>query len=406
MINFQGFIDTTFRDGQASPLLYDTGKYKFSLSEKKQIIDALIQLGVTHFEFFSPVVSEKEKNDFIEIKKYIQLLTSKKITLLAHCRCHPQDINQALEIGFNGLNLYIGLSDRAQYGYGKDLDQINQIIKKSVIDIRKKHPNIWLRYSGEDAFRTPLKNLFKIYDEIAPYVDTFGIPDTTGSATPTKVKSRIRAFKKRYPKINLECHFHNDRGLALINTLEAVKNGAEFIDSSIWGMAERSGITSITGALLNLYYLDKKLTSSYQLQLCYPINVLMASILNCQVPWQEPVSLTNRTHIAGVHQKAVLHDKENYEAHHLEKFGVSKNNLLLGPLTGWNYIYYYLKEVENYLITPEIAKNIAHDFKNKVNQYQRKADSVNILKKLCQKYALSQIFVPERYQKVRFENFR
>lgn len=404
MINFKGFIDTTLRDGQASPLLYDTYKYKFDLTEKKQIIEALLKLGVTHFEFFSPVVSEKEKNDFLEIKKYIKSLTNKKIFLLAHCRCNPDDITQAIKAGFNGLNLYMGLSNQAQKTYQKNLKELLQLISSTVVSVRKKYPWVWLRFSGEDAFRTPLKNLYLVYDKIAKYVDGFGIPDTTGSATPEIIAKRIQVLKKRYPKNFLECHFHNDRGLALINTLTAVKNGAEFVDSTIWGMAERSGITSITAALLSFYYLNKKFVKNYKLNLCYPINVLMGTILNWHVPWNESVSLTNRTHIAGVHQKAFLKSKKSYEAHNLEKFGVSKEHLLLGPLTGWNYIYYYLKEVENYLLNPQQAKIITQEFKNKISEYKRKIDPVKLLTRIAKNYSLVQVFVPERYSEKRIEN--
>lgn len=402
-LNFKGFIDTTLRDGQASPLLYDTYKYQFSLEEKKQIVNALVKLGVRYFEFFSPVVSEGERENFLSLKKYIRSLTSEKIYLLAHCRCHPLDITTALKLGFDGLNLYLGLSGEAQDNYGKTLIQLRDLVKETVISTREKCPFIWIRYSGEDAFRTPLKNLFFVYDQIERHVNTFGIPDTTGTATPDKVGQRIRIFKKRYPKVNLECHFHNDRGLSLINTMAAVKNGAEFIDGSIWGMAERSGITSTTGALLNFYELDKNLVANYNLQLAYPLNVLMASILGWHVPWTEPVSLTNRTHIAGVHQKAVLGQK-GYEAHQLEKFGVTKQHLLLGPLSGWNFIYYFLKEVENYIVTPEEAKVITQEFKKQTGRLDKKVKPEKILNQLAKSYSLVRISIPEKFADKREED--
>ncbi len=103
-LNFKGFIDTTSRDGQASPLLYDTYKYRFSLEEKKQIANALVKLGVRYFEFFSPVVSKEERKNFLSLKKYIKSLTSQKIYLFAHCRCHPLDIQAALGLGFDEIN--------------------------------------------------------------------------------------------------------------------------------------------------------------------------------------------------------------------------------------------------------------------------------------------------------------
>ncbi len=98
-------VDTTFRDGQQSPLLFDTEKYRFSLEEKKLLLAGLIELGVTHIEFFSPVVGKAEEDDVRELIAYAKTLTSKRLLLLAHCRCNFADIQKALEVGCNGLNL-------------------------------------------------------------------------------------------------------------------------------------------------------------------------------------------------------------------------------------------------------------------------------------------------------------
>jgi len=405
-MNFKGFIDTSMRDGQASPLLFDTHKYFFTLEEKKQLVNALLKLGVYQLEFFSPVVSPTEENDFSQLKKYIKsTFPAKKILLISHCRCHKTDIDKAIKAGFNGLNLYMGISDKAQkHSYGKNITELLKLIKKTIIETRKKYPGVYLRYSVEDAFRTPLEEIFKVYDAIYPHVDTLGTPDTTGIATPELVKERIKALKQRYPKVNLECHFHNDRGHSLINSLTAIKAGAEYIDTSIWGIAERSGITSLTGILLNIYFYKKDLVKNYDLELCYPLNVLMGSILKMQVPYTEPVSLTNRTHIAGVHQKAVLNSREVYEGNDLKKFGVSREQLLLGPLSGWNFIYYYLKEVEGYILNKQDAKQIAQDFKKEADKLCRKVKPEELLRKIVEKYSLIKITIPQNYQDKRIEN--
>jgi len=403
--NFKGFIDTTLRDGQESPVLFDTYKYSFNLEEKKQIVKALINLGVSHIEFFSPVVSQAEKRDFVEIREYIRSITPKKVLLLAHCRCRPEDIEQAIEVGFNGLNLYMGLSVNAQkYSYGKNLQEIEELVKNTIISTRKKYPKIYLRYSAEDAFRTPLKNIFRIYDQVYDYVDTFGMPDTTGTATPMMVRQRVRALKKRYPNVNFECHFHNDRGYALINTITAIESGVEYADTSVWGLAERSGIASVTGVLLNLFYLDKDYVKKYNLKFCYPLNVLMGSILKMQIPFTEPVSLTNRTHIAGVHQKAVLNNKDVYEGHDLGMFGVNKTQLLLGSLTGWHFIYYYLKEVKGFLISQDQAKSIAKEFKKKAGKVNRESSPEKLLLSVVKRHSLPRVIIPKGHKDRRIED--
>jgi len=402
---FKGFIDTTFRDGQQSPLMFDSYKYRLTFDDKKNLIYGLIKLGVRNFEFFSPVVSKSEYEDFIRLKKYIRSLKINNILLLAHCRTHPQDIKRAIEAGFDGLNIYIGMNENAQkFSHGVTFKEIIKTGKNIIKKTRKSYPNIYIRFSAEDCFRTSLNDIFLMYDEVYEYVNTFGMPDTVGIATPSMVKERVIALRQKYPKTDLECHFHNDRGLSLINAVTAISNGAAYIDTSIWGMAERSGITSITGLLLNLFYENKYLCKNYHLRLCYPLNVLMGLILKLHVPANEPVSITNRTHTAGVHQKAVLNNSYVYEGHDLKIFGVNKNQLLLGPLSGKNLIYYYLREFQYYDLTKDQALAIAKEFKSKSHEMNKKNKPEKILETITKHYHLPKLAIKEEYLKNRVEN--
>jgi homocitrate synthase len=403
-INFKGFIDTTLREGQQSPLLFDARKYRFNLEDKKSIIKGLIKIGVRYFEFFSPIVNNSEERDFMELKEYIKSLTKDRVYLIAHCRCHHDDIDNAIKAGFNGLNLYMSVSKIAQkYNYKKDYKELKDSIRKTIIETREKYPDIYLRFSTEDAFRTEIEDMFEIYDEISSYVNTLGMPDTVGIATPEDVALRVRQLKERYPDNNIECHFHNDRGYSLINAMIAIKNGAEFVDTSIWGLGERSGITSITGLLFNLYSEDRVIIDNYNINLSYPLNIEMGSILKLQVPYNEPVSLTNRTHIAGVHQKAVINNKISYEGVKLEKFGVDKNHILLGPLSGWHSIYYYLNEILDYEVSEKEAKLIRESFKNRLEDMKKSGAPVKTLDKIANEFGLNKRMVPAKEKNRRVE---
>jgi isopropylmalate/homocitrate/citramalate synthase len=398
-------IDTTFRDGQQSPLLFDTLKYRFSLEEKKLLLAGLIELGVTHLEFFSPVVGKAEQDDVAALIAFAKTLTDKPLMFLGHCRCHLTDIEQALAVGCNGLNLYLGVSELAQaHNAQKSLEEAIALSSSVAREVRQKHPQMYMRFSAEDAFRTNREDLWMLYDAMYPFVNTFGIPDTVGLAEPHDVTEVVGLLRLKYPKVDLECHFHNDRGLAIANVLAAVRAGVRYVDASIWGLAERSGIPSVTGALFNLSKGYPELYEQYNLSQCYPLNVLMASILNTLVPYSEPVSLTNRTHTAGVHQKAVLNEKKVYEAHNLHDFGVDKNQLLLGPLSGFNLIYYYLKEVENYAITREQAKRITEEFKNQTHEIGRGRKPEDLLIKLVSQYDIPKNELPVGVQETRLEN--
>ncbi|MCR4329385.1 MAG: LeuA family protein [Candidatus Roizmanbacteria bacterium] len=400
--NFKGVIDTTLRDGQQSPLMFDTFTYRFGLDDKIKIVDGLLALGVQNIEFFSPVVSETEGKDFAVLRQRIKS-NNPNVQLLAHCRTHPTDIEKALNAGFDGLNLYMGVSQEAQHhSHGLAISDIAQRVRDTIEPLRRANPNLYIRFSGEDCFRTELKDIYKVYDGVSDLVNTFGMPDTVGIATPELVRKRVNALRKRYPDIALECHFHNDRGYSLMNAVTAVLCGASYIDTSVWGLAERSGITSVTGLLFNLFQEDPTLCDGYNIEVCYPLNALMATMLGMQVPYTEPVSLTNRTHTAGVHTKAVLNSAGTYEAMDLARFGVTTNQLLLGPLSGWNLIYYYLREIKGYELSKEEAQQISSDFKNQAGRIDRSRSPELVLMDVIAPYQLSKI--PTQDMTGRIEN--
>jgi len=391
-------IDTTLRDGLQSPLWDDTGVFYPSVRDKLTLTEALLRYGVPFLEVFSPIVNEREKSDLgmiIATKNKLSHDLGKPSQILAHTRCHPKDIGEALEYDINGFNFYIGTSEESRKGnHGKNLDEIVKTARPLLEDLRKNYPNLILRFSGEDAFRTKIDDLFAVYDPIADFVDRFGTPDTVGIATPELVKERVHQLRERYPLVDLEGHFHNDRGFALTNAIEAIKAGMKYINTSILGLAERSGITSLTALIFNLYLENPELVPNYDYSLSYPLNVLMADILKIQVPTTEPISLTNRTHSAGVHTRAVSIDNSTYEAHPLEKFGVSQQRLLLNPLSGKHLIKYYLEHILNFIIPNGIADEITAEFKAEVNKINKNFPPQLLLEKIATGKKLSRLNKP------------
>lgn len=396
-------IDTTLREGSQTSLLHDHYKYFFNQNDKMEIARALIVFGVKFIELFAPIVSSQERDDFAAIKEVRdELIMQKGYTfLLAHVRCHPDDVASAIEAGADGLNFYIGLSEASRmYNHGQDFDDIIRRARSLLEEVRRHHPHLILRFSGEDAFRTPEPHLFRVYDQVVPFVDRLGTPDTVGVATPTAVAQRIKVLRERYPAMDFEGHFHDDRGFALINSLEAVKSGMRYMNTTLLGVGERSGITSLTALFFNLY-IDKAYDhlEGYNLRGSYPINVMFASKLKKLVPSKEPVSLTNRTHTAGVHQKALLNHAGTYEAFPLDQFGVSESEVLLGPLSGWNIIHYFLKEIKGYNLDEGTARQIAAAFKDRVYNIGPHDSPTQILIEIAEnQFGLSHISVPERFK--------
>jgi homocitrate synthase len=403
-------IDTTLREGSQSSLLHDHYKYFFTREDKVEIVRALITYGVKFIELFAPIVSPREADDFEAIRAARDnLITQKGYTfLLAHVRCHPDDVRAAVEAGFDGLNFYIGTSGPSRRSnHGQDIDTIIRRARALIEGMRREHPGLILRFSGEDAFRTPLEDLFRVYDEIAPLVDRLGMPDTVGVATPDAVSRRVCALRERYEDTALEGHFHEDRGFALVNALAAVQEGIQYVNTTLLGIGERSGITSTTALLYNLYidhYYDR--LEGYHLRGSYPINVMLADKINKLVPSREPVSLTNRTHTAGVHGKAVLNDTATYEAYPLDLFGVTEREILVGPLSGWNVIAYFLREIKYYPLDDETARAITRAFKERVYEVGMDESPADLLVEIAEnEFGLARLDIPATYEDAVIQRF-
>ena len=185
-----------------------------------------------------------------------------------------------------------------------------------------------------------------------------------------------------------------------MNALESVRAGARYVNTTLLGIGERSGITSMTALLFNLF-VDKQYDylDGYHLRGSYPINVLMADKLRKLVPSKEPVSLTNRTHAAGVHQKAMINSASTYEANPLDQFGITESEILLGPLSGWNVIHYFLKEILGFDIDETTAKAIAASFKKQVYNIPFGESPSELLIQLAeQEFGLKLIKVPEQFR--------
>ena len=393
-------MDTTLREGQQSSLLHDYYKYFFTSQDKRELLRALILYGVKFVELFAPNVGRQEASDLQALKAIRDELAPQKgyAFLLAHVRCHPRDVATAIEAGFDGLNMYIGTSPQSQsFNHGKDLTTIVKRARTLLEDLRRNHASLILRFSGEDAFRTPLSDVYRVYDALAPLVDRLGMPDTVGVATPIQVTKQMQALRQRYPNTPLEVHFHDDRGLALVNALAAIRAGAQYVNTTLLGIGERSGITSMTALMFNLF-VDRNddALESYDLRGSYPINVLAADKLKNLVPAKEPVSLTNRTHTAGVHQGAVLKDASAYEAHPLDLFGVSEQDILLGPLSGWHMIHYFLKEIQYLQLDKQTAQQITARFKECVCQIGADQSPGEVLLHIAtQEFQLPRLDMPE-----------
>jgi len=71
---------------------------------------------------------------------------------------------------------------------------------------------------------------------VADGADAISFGDTTGMATPCRVRDLVGSFRSRHPDVPLNLHFHNTRGTGLANVLAALELGVDDFDASVGGL--------------------------------------------------------------------------------------------------------------------------------------------------------------------------
>ena len=261
--------------------------------------------------------------------------------ILTHIRCNRDDAMRALDTGVHGLDIVIGTSPQLmEHSHGKDIRQIIDLAGEVMRFIREQQPEIILRFSTEDTFRSREADLLRVYLAVADLgmVNRLGVADTVGVATPNQVYSMVHQLI-RLTGLDVEFHGHNDSGCAIANACAALEAGATHIDTTILGIGERNGITPLGGLIARLYTLDRAYVEKYNLLLLPQLDQYIATICNIDIPFSNYITGSSAfIHKAGIHAKAVLADPSTYEVLRPEDFGLSREIAIGHRLTGWNTV--------------------------------------------------------------------
>lgn len=324
-------IESTLREGEQF-----VGA-NFSTDDKLRIADALDEFGVEYLELTSPLASPSSRADCEAIAR-----RKRKARILTHIRCHKDDAAIALDTGVDGLDVVIGTSSMLrQFSHGKSIDEIIDLASAVLTWIRAQAPDIELRFSTEDSFRSEERDLFRVYlavDKLG-VVNRLGIADTVGVATPMRVYQLVSGLR-RVTNADIEFHGHNDTGCAIANSFAALEGGATHIDTSVLGIGERNGITPLGGFVARMYTYNKAATKrKYKLKRLHKIDQLVAEMVGVSIPFNNYITgVTAFTHKAGIHAKAILNQPETYEILDPQDFGMTRYISIAHKLTGWNAI--------------------------------------------------------------------
>ena len=345
-------IESTLREGEQF-----VGA-NFTTDDKIRIAHALDEFGVEYIELTSPLASPQSFDDACMIAKL-----GLKTRVLTHIRCHIDDAKKALDTGVQGIDLVIGTSSYLrEFSHGMGMDQVIERSVEVLAWLRAQAPNLELRFSTEDSFRSEEADLFRVYlavDKIG--VDRFGIADTVGVATPTRVYQLVSGLR-RLVKAGIEFHGHNDSGCAIANAYSALEAGATHIDTSVLGIGERNGITPLGGFIARMYVTNRELVKKkYKLKKLRKIDEMVANLAGVGVPFNNYITgVTAFTHKAGIHAKAILNKPETYEILNPKDFGLTRYISIAHKLTGWNAIKDRAEQLGLPLTDEQIKELTAH----------------------------------------------
>jgi homocitrate synthase len=328
--NRYAIIESTLREGEQ----FSTAT--FTTDDKRRIVEALDAFGVEMIEMTSPCASPQSEADIRAV-----VAMNPRARILTHIRCKREDALQALDTGVHGLDIVIGTSPQLmQHSHGKDIRQIIDTALDVCAFVRQQSPDVILRFSTEDTFRSRESDLLRVYLAVAGsgLVNRLGVADTVGIATPTQVYNMVGQLV-RLTGLDIEFHGHNDSGCAIANACAALEAGATHIDTTILGIGERNGITSLGGLIARLYTLDRAYVSKYNLPLLPVLDALISELCQLPIPFNNVITGASAfIHKAGIHAKAVLADPGTYEAIRPEDFGLTREVSIGHRLTGWNAI--------------------------------------------------------------------
>lgn len=327
-------FDTTLRDGEQSP------GATMNVEEKLAVARQLEELGVDVIEAGFAASSE---GDFQAIASVASAVSAPVVLSLS--RTKEADILRsirAVEKAKNpGIHIFIATSDiHLKHKLMMSREQVLEAAGWAVA-LAKKHLD-HIEFSAEDASRTSREYLVEVFNEaVRAGATVCNVPDTTGYAIPEQTKAQfeyLRANVDGGEDVRWSTHCHNDLGMAVANSLAAVRGGARQIECTLNGIGERAGNTSLEECVMAIEIRRDcfdGLRTNVKTEQIYRASRLLTQVTGINVPINKPIVGENAfAHEAGIHQDGVLKNALTYEIMQPSTIGRPSNSLVLGKHSG------------------------------------------------------------------------
>ena len=353
-------FDTTLRDGEQAP------GFSMSTDAKLVVARALMSLRVDVIEAGFAAASP---GDAAAVKAIAEEIDGPVICSLA--RASIADIEtaaRALEPARRRrIHTFIGTSPthrdaKLKMTKGEIIARIGEVVAFAKSCAHE------VEFSAEDAIRTERDFLLEaVQAAIAAGAGTINIPDTVGYTTPEEITDLFRFLSANAPgPVVWSTHCHDDLGMAVANSLAAVRGGARQIECALNGIGERAGNCSLEEAVMALAVRRDffGVTTGIDSTRLYPASQALSRVTHNPVPRNKAIVGRNAfAHEAGIHQHGILADKRTYEIMDAEAVGVPSNVLVLGKHSGKHAVAARLKAL-GFEVSAQRIEDLFPDFKH------------------------------------------
>jgi 2-isopropylmalate synthase len=329
-------FDTTLRDGEQAP------GCTMTIEEKLAVARQLARLRVDVVEAGYPAASDGDWEAVHQIAREVGGDDGPTICGLA--RATERDIDRcwtAVEPAANArIHIFLATSDvHMKHKLGMTRSQV--VVAAAAAVSHACSLGAQVEFSAEDSARTDPPFLYEVLGTALDCgATTLNVPDTVGYLTPDEYGALVAGVRANIPGVEratISAHCHDDLGLAVANTLAAVRAGARQAECTINGIGERAGNAALEELVMALHTREPffGLHTTIETRELARTSRLVSECTGIDVPPNKAIVGANAfAHEAGIHQDGVLKNRLTYEIMSAETVGWDGIGLVLGKHSG------------------------------------------------------------------------
>ena len=327
-------FDTSLRDGEQTPGISFTNEQKITIARQ------LDKLGVDIIEAGTPITSKEEK-------EIVQVICDERLSakICGLARVLTQDIDACIDCGVDMIHIFVPSSEiQREHTTMMSEEEVKEQAYKMTRYV-KEH-GFMCMFSAMDATRTRLDYLIELYKTAEDAgADILNVPDTVGISEPFAMYELVDKIYHEV-KVPISIHCHNDFGLAVANSLAAVKAGASQVQVSMNGIGERAGNADLVETVMSLNSIYG-LKTNIKLDQLFEMAKLIERFTAIQIPITKPIIGENAfSHESGIHAHGVIKKSDTFEPGIMTPEMVGhKRRIVLGKHTGRHSIENKLSEI-------------------------------------------------------------